>query len=186
MSDTVSLIISTAETYGVDPNIALAVAIQESGINQAAIGSSGEIGIFQLMPATAAQLGVDPTILEQNILGGIMYLSQFMGEFGGDLQKVLAAYNCGPGCVSSAISRGGAGWLSLVPGSTQSYVSAVLANAATNPAGSSPAAPGTPSLDDYAAAVPVSTAGLSFAGLSMTTIAILVGLGVLFWVLQDN
>jgi Transglycosylase SLT domain len=134
---------------------------------------------------------VDPTDTAQNIQGGCQYLAQLLGEFGDDPQKALAAYNCGPGCVSSAISRGGAGWLSLVPGSTQSYVAAVLGDASTNPAGSSPTAAGAPHVEAYAPSVayagaPVSTAGMTFAGLSMGTIALLVGLGILFWVIQED
>src|SRR5579864_1756835 len=65
-----SLIQQAAAKYGVDPALALAVANQESGYNQAARSSAGAIGIMQLMPSTAAGLGVDPTDAAQNVDGG--------------------------------------------------------------------------------------------------------------------
>ena len=86
----------TALRYGVDPSIALAVAKQESGFNQGARGAAGEVGIFQLMPGTAADLGVNPYSESENIQGGIAYLSQLYRQFG-DWAKALAAYNGGPG-----------------------------------------------------------------------------------------
>ena len=89
----------TALRYGVDPAIALAVAQRESGFNQSARGADGEIGIFQLKPATAVEVGVDPYNEAQNIQGGIAYLAQMYRQFG-DWTKALAAYNGGPGNMS--------------------------------------------------------------------------------------
>lgn len=89
----------TAVRYGVDPAIALAVAQQESGFNQGARGSAGEVGIYQLMPGTAADLGVNPYDQTQNIEGGVAYLAQMYRRFG-DWAKALVAYNAGPGNVS--------------------------------------------------------------------------------------
>ena len=66
-----SLITSVANQFGVPPSIALAVAQKESGFNQAAVGAAGELGVMQLMPATAAGLGVDPSDLTQNVTGGV-------------------------------------------------------------------------------------------------------------------
>jgi soluble lytic murein transglycosylase-like protein len=85
----------TALSYGVDPAIALAVAQQESGFNQAARGAAGEVGVFQLMPATASGLGVNPYSTSENIQGGVSYLAQLYRQFG-DWTKALAAYNGGP------------------------------------------------------------------------------------------
>lgn len=129
MSSIPQAIFAEAQRQGVDPSLALEVAQRESGLNQAAIGSSGEIGVFQLMPATAAQLGVDPTNLAQNIQGGIAYLRQMLAQFG-DPAKALAAYNCGPGCVAAATTYG-ADWFSHIPSSTQSYVTSILGNVQT-------------------------------------------------------
>ncbi len=84
----------TALRYGVDPAIALAVAQKESGFNQGARGSAGEVGIFQLMPATARGLSVDPYDQTQNIEGGVSYLAQLYRQFG-DWTRALAGYNGG-------------------------------------------------------------------------------------------
>lgn len=116
------LIIQFADAAGVPSSVALAVAAQESGGNQytsgggLVTGSSGEIGVFQLMPATAASLGVDPTDAAQNIQGGIAYLQQLFAQFG-NWPQAIAAYNAGPGRVASG----------NIPSSTQSYVASVLA-----------------------------------------------------------
>ena len=87
-----SLVASIATSLGVDPNLAVAVAQQESGFNPNALSSAGAQGEMQLMPATAAQLGVtnpfDPT---QNITAGISYLKALLTQFGGDTASALAA-----------------------------------------------------------------------------------------------
>jgi hypothetical protein len=90
-------IIATATEQGVDPQLALAVAKVESGFSQAAKGSSGEIGVMQLMPATAKSLGVNPKSLDENIFGGVTYLKQMLDLTGGDVRKALVGYNGGPG-----------------------------------------------------------------------------------------
>jgi len=115
-------ITAAANQAGVPAWFALAIAQRESGFSNSAVGSKGEIGIFQLMPSTAAQLGVDPTDPVQNIAGGVAYLKQVLNQFGGDVQKAAAAYNCGPTCVQNAINSGGDGWAFLIPSSTQAYV----------------------------------------------------------------
>lgn len=109
-------IISAANRYGVNPALALAVARQESGFNQTAVSSSGAVGIMQLMPGTASDLGVDRYNEDQNIDGGIRYLAQQLRRFGSN-EQALAAYNFGPGAVSSGLS-----W----PAETRNYVSRVL------------------------------------------------------------
>ena len=130
----------TALRYGVDPALALAVAQQESGFRQSARGGSGEVGIFQLMPGTARDLGVDPYNEMQNIQGGVLYLSQQLSRFG-DPSVALAAYNCGPSCAASG----------AIPSSTRSYVSSVLSSVPLFDTG----APAVwPSFDDYLAAGP--------------------------------
>lgn len=121
---TTSLITSTALAQGVDPNLALAVANAESGGSQytssgsLVTSSAGAVGVFQLEPGTAAGLGVDPTDTTQNIQGGVTYLSQMLNQFG-DVPTALAAYNWGPGNVST---KGAA----AAPASTQSYVASIL------------------------------------------------------------
>lgn len=93
------MIAAAAQKYHVDPKLVSAVAEAESGGDQSAISSVGAIGVMQLMPDTAAALGVDPYDKEQNIEGGAKYLRQMLDSFGGDLQKAVAAYNAGPQAV---------------------------------------------------------------------------------------
>ena len=114
-----TLIEAAARKYKVDPKLVAAVAEVESNGNQEAVSSAGAIGVMQLMPDTAASLGVDPYNKQQNIEGGAKYLRQMLDTFGGDTKKAVAAYNAGPGAVKD---YGG------VPPykETQNYVSKVL------------------------------------------------------------
>lgn len=97
--DTNSLIKEAAARYQVDPRLVAAVAQTESGGNQEAVSPAGAVGVMQLMPETAAGLGVNPYDKRQNIEGGAKYLKQMMDTFGGDVQKAVAAYNAGPQAV---------------------------------------------------------------------------------------
>ncbi len=97
--DTNSLIKEAAARYQVDPRLVAAVAQTESGGNQEAVSPAGAVGVMQLMPETAAGLGVNPYDKRQNIEGGAKYLRQMMDIFGGDVQKAVAAYNAGPQAV---------------------------------------------------------------------------------------
>lgn len=90
----------TATRFGVDRNLVDAVAWQESRYNPHAISTAGAIGVMQLMPGTARQLGVrNPHDAEQNVVGGTAYLRQQLERFGNDVPLALAAYNAGPGAV---------------------------------------------------------------------------------------
>lgn len=97
--DTESLIKTAAQKYQVDPRLVAAVAQTESGGSQDAVSPAGAVGVMQLMPDTAAGLGVNPYDKAQNIEGGAKYLRQMMDTFGGDVQKAVAAYNAGPQAV---------------------------------------------------------------------------------------
>ena len=88
-----------AQRLGVRPELALAVMGQESGGKPGAVSPKGALGLMQLMPATAKELGVDPRDPVQNVQGGLRYLKQQLDAFGGDEAKALAAYNAGPGAV---------------------------------------------------------------------------------------
>jgi soluble lytic murein transglycosylase-like protein len=118
-------IVAEAQNQGLDPRLALEVAIAESNLDPTAVSTAGAIGVFQLMPSTAAMLGVDPTNVVQNIQGGIAYLRQMLDQFGGNVAQALAAYNWGPANVAAALSSG-ANWIAQAPAETRNYVSRIL------------------------------------------------------------
>ena len=130
-SSTQAQIKAIAQQYGVDPNLALAVAKQESGYNQYGSNgaplksSAGAIGVMQLMPSTAAGLGVDPNDQTQNITGGVKLLSQLLNQFNGNVPYALAAYNAGPGRV---LQYGGVPPVSFANGQTYNYVTSIMAD----------------------------------------------------------
>ncbi len=94
------LIERTAGEEGVDPALVAAMITQESGGNPEAVSPAGARGLMQLMPATARMLGVADTFdPQQNVSGGVRYISQLLERFGGDEKLALAAYNAGPGTV---------------------------------------------------------------------------------------
>jgi soluble lytic murein transglycosylase-like protein len=118
-----SVIDQAAARNGVDPAVLHGLIQQESGFDPSATSSAGASGLTQLMPGTAASLGVaNPLNPAESIEGGARYLGQLMDEFGGNTEEALAAYNAGPGAVQQ---YGG------VPpyAETQSYVSKVLGDA---------------------------------------------------------
>lgn len=90
------LIWEAARAHEVDPKLVKSVMLIESAFNPVAISRKGARGLMQLMPETAVRYGVfdlfDPT---ENIAGGVRYLKDLLGVFGGDLAKSLAAYNAG-------------------------------------------------------------------------------------------
>lgn len=94
------LITFEAKQVGLDPNLVKAVIHAESSFNPKAKSKKGAMGLMQLMPETARMLGVKhPYLPEQNIQGGVHYLSQLLERYHGDLQLGLAAYNAGPNAV---------------------------------------------------------------------------------------
>lgn len=95
------LIEQAAAAAGIDPRLLAAVAWAESGFKADAISHAGAIGLVQLMPGTAAGLGVDPWDPAQNLQGGARYLATQLGRFG-RVDHALAAYNAGPGRVQRA------------------------------------------------------------------------------------
>jgi hypothetical protein len=90
------LIGAEATRQGVDPNLARAVAEQESGFDPHARSSAGALGLMQLMPATAARWKVDPTNPTENIRGGVSELKQLLAANGGNTRAALMRYNGSP------------------------------------------------------------------------------------------
>ena len=113
------MIHAAAAKYAVDPKLVSAVAEVESGGNQNAVSQAGAVGVMQLMPETAAGLGVNPYDMKSNVEGGAKYLREMLDTFDGDVRKAVAAYNAGPNAVKA---YGG------VPpyAETQNYVTSVL------------------------------------------------------------
>ncbi len=89
-------LLTLAARHGVAPDLVRAVIAAESAGNPRAVSSAGAIGLMQLMPATAASLGVDPWQPAQNLAGGIAYLSSLLRAYGGNARLALIAYNAGP------------------------------------------------------------------------------------------
>lgn len=89
-----------AQRNNVPPKLFEALVEQESRFDPLAKSRVGATGLTQLMPGTAAELGVtDPLDPEQNLNGGAKYLSQMLSQFKGNERLALAAYNAGPGAV---------------------------------------------------------------------------------------
>lgn len=113
------LIVSAAAVHGLDPKLLHALVVVESAYRPDALSSAGAAGLTQLMPSTAAELGVrDRYDVEQNLAGGARYLSEQLRRFR-DVRLALAAYNAGPSRVSAQ---------GRVPqiAETQDYVAAVV------------------------------------------------------------
>ncbi len=92
---------NAAEQFNLDPALIRAVIHAESAFNPKARSKVGAIGLMQLMPATAKELGVkDAYNVEQNILGGSQYLAYLLDRFDNDIELACAAYNAGPTTVT--------------------------------------------------------------------------------------
>lgn len=89
---------AAADKHGIPQDLFLRLVYQESRFNQNAVSHAGAIGLAQLMPGTAKDLRVDPTVPHENLDGGARYLKMQYKEFG-SWRLALAAYNAGPGAV---------------------------------------------------------------------------------------
>jgi soluble lytic murein transglycosylase-like protein len=117
ISDTLA---QTAARHSLSPALLEALVWQESRWRSNALSPKGAVGLTQLMPATAAALGVNAHDPVSNLDGGARYLRMMLDHFGGDLEKALAAYNAGPARVERANG---------IPQirETQNYVAAIMA-----------------------------------------------------------
>lgn len=91
-----------AQKHNVEPAFVKSIIAAESAFNPKAVSSKGAVGLMQLMPQTAQELGADPQVPEQNIEAGATYLSRLMYRYRNyrdQLKRTIAAYNAGPGNV---------------------------------------------------------------------------------------
>jgi soluble lytic murein transglycosylase-like protein len=109
-----------ANLHQLDAAVVRAIIQTESAFNPLALSRKGAIGLMQLMPMTARELGVNPFVPEQNIEGGVRYFSQLLRMFGG-IELALVAYNGGPG-YAQRYARGQV----VLYGETRDYVKRVL------------------------------------------------------------
>jgi soluble lytic murein transglycosylase-like protein len=111
---------SEEEQNGLPAGLLEAVARQESALYPCAVSRAGALGLMQLMPATATELGVEnPLDPWQSLQGGGQFLKQLLDRYGGDLSLALGAYNAGPSRVDFY------GGVPPIP-ETQNYVGSVL------------------------------------------------------------
>ncbi len=113
-----SIVQDAGHRYGIDPSLIKAVIQAESGGNPLTVSKAGAQGLMQIMPATAAELGVanpfDPT---QNVMGGTRYLRKLLDRYHGDTRLALAAYNWGMGNLEKRPEA--------IPKETQKYIAQV-------------------------------------------------------------
>lgn len=95
-----TMISRISDKYNLDPALLKAVVKVESGFNSGAVSKAGAMGLMQLMPGTAASLGVkDPFNAGENLEAGARYLKSMLDRYNGNVDLALAAYNAGPGAV---------------------------------------------------------------------------------------
>jgi hypothetical protein len=91
-----TLVQRIARRYSIEWKLVMAIIASESGGDPSAVSPAGAVGLMQLMPETATDLGVDPWDPEQNVDGAVRYLSMLLSTFG-SVDLTLIAYNAGPG-----------------------------------------------------------------------------------------
>ncbi len=120
------IIEKAAQKYNLHPALIKGIIQTESGFNTKSVSHAGAMGLMQLMPGTAASLGVtdahDPA---QNIDGGVRYIKKMIEKYDGDLRLALCAYNTGPGRVDRLIGES-TGEQAFAKLKNQSYANKVI------------------------------------------------------------
>ncbi len=115
-----------AKKYGIDSSLIMAVIKQESDFNPKSTSGAGAMGLMQLMPGTAAELGVsDAYNIGQNVDGGTKYLKSLLNTYANNKELALAAYNAGPGTLQNRGVQDTSG-ISKLPYETRDYVKKVM------------------------------------------------------------
>lgn len=117
-----------SERYGMPVNLILGIMKAESNFNNECVSYAGAKGLMQLMPETAAEVGVtDVFDSRQNILGSVEYVTKLINRYDGDVRLALAAYNTGPGKIArrGVTSSTSEAYLT-VPQSIRDYADRVL------------------------------------------------------------
>lgn len=112
--------------YGIDKSLIMAVIKQESDFDPKSTSGAGAMGLMQLMPGTASELGVsDAYNIEQNVEGGTKYLKGLLDKYSNSKELALAAYNAGPGTLQYRAVKSTSD-ISRLPYETRDYVQKVM------------------------------------------------------------
>ena len=118
-TDLDAIVQRASDTYGVDRDLIVSVIRAESGFDSGATSPKGAMGLMQLMPETARDLGVsDAYDPEQNVMGGTRHLRWLLERYDGDVRKALAAYNWGTGNLERSTGR--------LPEETRNYIARIM------------------------------------------------------------
>ena len=118
--------LAEAGAQGLDPGLVMAVIAQESRGRADAVSPRGARGLMQLMPETAAELGVNADNPAQNVRGGVSYLGNMLNRYDGNVEHALMAYNWGPGNMDAWLRTGKGVNGQAMPAETRAYASGVL------------------------------------------------------------
>lgn len=117
---------SISRKFGVDKDLIMAVIKQESSFQPNCVSEAGAMGLMQLMPGTASEMGVtNPYDIEQNINGGTKYLRGLLDMYGNSKELALAAYNAGPGTLQNRGVKNTSD-IERLPYETRDYVRKVM------------------------------------------------------------
>jgi len=118
----ISQLTNLAKQKGYDPAFLLAQAWQESHFDPTAASPVGAKGLFQFMPATAAEYQVDVDDVESSAIGAMRYMGTLLAHYKNDRAKALAAYNWGQGHLDELLKQHPSDWKQYIPRETYDYL----------------------------------------------------------------